>query len=261
MRTLRFVIQILLLLIAGVLMGCSSTKVSLAEKYQKKSAQELFQSGKSAMMTGNYATATEYFEALDTLYPFNEYAEQAQLNLIYAYYRKDDDPSAVSAAERFIHLYPRSTLVDYAYYMRGVAGFEQDRGTLQRLMPMDPADRDVTYARTAFTRFNELVTRFPNSAYVPDATQRMVYLRALLARHEIEIADYYMRRGAYVAAVNRANQVIQYYQQSPSVVDALIILVKANRALRLTKPADEALTVLKINFPNSPHLPALEVDR
>lgn len=236
------------------LSACSSVTTTPAEKYQNQTANQIFTAGEKALHEREYRNAVEHFEALDTLYPFGPYAEKTQLDLIYAYYKTDDAAMAAATAERFIHLYPRSAYVDYAYYMKGMADFEQDRGWLQRYIVTDLSQRDPGTARKAFDDFSTLLKLFPHSRYADDAKHHMIYLRNLFARHELTVAQYYYRRGAFVAAANRANIIVQHYEGTNVVPDALVLMVKAYRKLHLEEPAQQALSVLKQNYPQSKSL-------
>lgn len=222
------------------------------------SAKRLYDEARGALDTGNYKSAIDYYEKLDARYPFGPYAEQGQLEIVYAYYKNDDAASAIAAADRFIKLHPRHPHVDYVYYIKGLTNFNQGRGILSGIIPTDDSQRDPGAARQAFNDFSELVHRFPESPYAKDAAQRMIYLRNNLAKYELHVADYYMRRQAFVAAANRARYVIENYQRTPAVPEALAMLVKAYRQLELYGLADDALRVLKLNYPNDPALPGLE---
>jgi outer membrane protein assembly factor BamD len=240
-----------LAIVAIWLVGCSSNVKNLADKYQGQSANELYSKAEQALATKHYKDAVEYFEALQTIYPFGIHAEKTQLDLIYAYYKTNDNVSTVAAAERFIRLYPRSEHVDYAMYMRGLANFQQKRGILQNFFYTDLSQRDFGTMTQSFADFKLLLERFPHSKYAPDAYQRMVYLRDMFAKHEVDTARFYLKRKAYVAANNRASYVVQHLQGASSVKDALVIIVQANRSLGLDKPANDALQVLKLNYPQA----------
>jgi len=247
------------IMVAGLLsslIACAST-TDPAEKYKNKTAEQIYQGGEAALAKGHDSSAIEHFEALDALYPFGANAEQAQLDLMYAYYASGDSPSAAAAAERFIRLYPRSVHVDYAYYIKGLAEFNQDRGWFQRYLPTDLSQRDPGTMSQAFTDFSTLLRLFPDSVYAPDARQRMVYLRDLFSKHELHIAKYYFRRTAYVAAANRANYIVQHYDGTPQVEEALGIMVRSYRQLGLQEPAQQALAVLQMNYPNGTVLKSL----
>lgn len=217
--------------------------------YQGMTAQQLFTTGESDMAKGEYTSASKRLEALEAMYPFSDFAEKAQLDLIYAYYKKEDYASSAATAERFIHLYPRSKRVDYAYYMKGLANFQQTRGSFANLLPFDESWRDPGSATQAYTDFSTLIQRFPESRYKPNAIQRLIYLRNLFAQRELNTANYYLDRKMYVAAVERASYVVKNYPQSSSVKPALMVMVKGNRALGLEKAAQEALDVYQSTYP------------
>ena len=195
---------ILLTSLIAIIAGCSSTKDPVA-MFQGQSADRIYQGGQRALAKEEYTSATQHFEALDALYPFNANNEQAQLGLMYAYYENDDNASVVATAERFIRLYPRSEHLDYVYYLKGLANFNQDRGWFLRYAYVDLAQRDPGTMEDAYKDFSQIVQQFPNSRYASDARQRMVYLRNLFAGYELQVAKYYMKKGAYVAAANRAS--------------------------------------------------------
>ncbi|WP_133127848.1 outer membrane protein assembly factor BamD [Legionella nagasakiensis] len=212
------------------------------------SAKQLYSESKQALAKEEYESAIKRLEALETMYPFNDYAEQAELDLIYAYYKKGDYPSTAATAERFIHLYPRAKKVDYAYYMKGLANFQQTRGTLANVFPIDESWRDPGTQSQAFSDFATLVQKFPESRYKANALQRMIYLRNLFAKRELNIANYYYVRQMYVAAAERANYLIKTYPQAPSAKPALSIVYHANKALGLKKAADDAREVYQATY-------------
>jgi outer membrane protein assembly factor BamD len=199
------------------------------------------------MESGSYTRAIELYEKLEARYPFGRYAMQAQLDTAYANYKAEEPEAAVAAADRFIKLYPQNPYVDYAYYLKGIVNYNRSVGFLDKYVPTDPSQRDPGAALDAFEDFSELVKRFPNSKYAPDARQRMLYLRNNLAQHEVNVARYYMKRGAYVAAANRANYVVERFQRTPAVQDALEVLAEAYRALGEEKLAADAQRVLEVN--------------
>ena len=220
-------------------------------------ASKLYEEGKKALQAADYQTALEHFETLEARFPFGRFAQQAQLDMIYAYYKYDEPESAIAAADRFIKLYPRHPNVDYAYYMRGLASFDRNMGALDYLLNLDPTRRDPRSARESFQHFAELVKQFPESRYADDAGQRMVYLHNNLAQHEMHVADFYMRRGAYVAAVNRAKHVLENYPRTPSTRHALATLVEAYRQLGMDDLAADAMRVLEMNAPDEATLKRL----
>ena len=241
--------SLILLILLSALSGCASTSTTMdvPNTYRGQTAKQLFISAESALAKGDYHTATERFDALEILYPFGKYSERAHLSIIYAYYKSGDMPAAITAADRYIRLYPASRHIDYAYYIKGVANFEQDRGTLQRYIRTDLAERDPGTSRQAFEDFSQLIRLYPESEYVPDARQRMIYIRNLLARYEMHVGRYYYCRGAYVAAINRASNVLQHYRRSPSTLDALDLMAKSYGKLGLQDQANETLRIFYAN--------------
>jgi outer membrane protein assembly factor BamD len=225
------------------------------DEEQQTTEQMLYKSAQSSIRGGNYRDAIQKLQKLEARFPFGRYAEQAQLELIYANFMSYEPEAARAAADRFIRLHPQHPSVDYAYYLKGLAAFNQDRGLLDRFGAADISTRDPTSSRNAFTDFSELLERFPDSQYAPDARQRMIYLRNLLAHYEISVAQFYMRRSAYVAASNRARNVVEHYSQSQSVDDALAILIEANWRIGLPEASNDALRVLALN---DPHYPAFD---
>lgn len=240
----------LVILYIFFLAACSSVTTDPSETYKGESPQQIFKTGKESLQEKSYSEAIKRFEALDIQYPYGEETERAQLYLIYAYYMKEDYPLSSAAAERFIRLHPLNPFVDYAYYMRGIADFYQNMGVLERLFSVDLATRDITQIQKSYHDFSLLTTRFPASRYTPSGHQYMVYLRNVLADQELHIAQFYYDRKAYIAAVDRASSVVAHYQGAPKVIDALILLTKSYQQLGLNKEAQEALLVLRYNYPN-----------
>lgn len=216
--------------------------------YAGMSAKELYTEGLEALNKKQYTESIKKFEALDTMYPFNDYAEQSQLNLIYAYYQKEDFPSSAATSERYIHLYPRSKSVDYAYYMKGMANFKQVRGAMATILPMDLAWRDPGTQSQAYSDFSSLVQKYPNSRYKPNSLQHMIYLRNLFAQRELNTSIYYYERKMYVAAIERANYLIRTYPQANSARKALEVAYNANLKLGLNKAADDVLHTYKSTY-------------
>jgi outer membrane protein assembly factor BamD len=212
----------------------------------------LYQAAKDRLDSGSCSGAIEYYEKLQTRYPFGVYTQQAQLELAYCYYKTDEPGSAISTIDRFIKLYPSHAHMAYAYYLRGLVHFSSGQGLTERYIPKDPSQRDPGAALQSFNDFAEMIRRFPESVYVEDARQRMRHLRNLLAQHEVNVANYYMRRGAFVAAANRARYVVENYQQAPAMPEALVLLAKSYRVLEMNDLAADALRVLELNFPNYP---------
>lgn len=230
------------------LAACSTTP-GASEAYKDETPQQIYQHGKTALQDKSYTESIKRFEALDVQYPFGTETENAQLYLIYAYYMKEDYAMSVSAADRFIRLHPTNPHVDYAYYVRGIADYYQNLGIIERLFKIDLATRDLTQIEKSYNDFDELTTRFPRSYYTPPANQYMVYLRNLMADHELEIAQYYYDRKAYLAAANRASNVVAHYEGAPAVTHALVLMVYAYHQLGATQSEKEALAVLRYNDP------------
>ncbi len=253
-KPIRFFILLALLLGNG---GCALFP-DVEDETKDWTARQLYEAAKAALDTADYETALRHLETLEARFPFGRYAQQSQMDIIYGYFKFDEPESAIAAADRFIKLYPRHPKVDYAYYMRGLASFEKGMGSLDYLLDLDPTARDPRGAQEAFQYFSTLIELFPESQYAVDAARRLAYLHNNLARYEIHVADFYMRRGAYVAAANRAKFVLQKYQRTPAARDALAILVRAYRRLGLNELADDALRVLEINAPDHPELSKLK---
>lgn len=215
---------------------------------------ELYQKAQSNMEKGRYDKAIEHYQALEARYPFGDYSDQSQLDVVYAYYKNADYEAAGAAAGRFIRLHPQHPQVDYAYYLKGLSSFKESQGILERFMPTDMSKRDPGAARKSFAEFADLLTRYPDSQYAPDARKRMIYLRNLLARYEIHAANYLFKRGAWLAAANRGRYVVENFQESPAVPDGLAVMVQAYHLLGLNDLSDQSLFVLKKNFPDYPYL-------
>ncbi len=213
------------------------------------SAKDIYVVAKEALNRGDYEGAIKYYEILEARFPFELISQQAQLDMIYAYYRFEEPESATVAADRFIKTYPTHPYVDYAYYLKGLVNFEQNIGILDRYLPIDHSQRDQGAALDAFYAFSDLITRFPDSQYTADAKQRMVYLRNTLAEHELHIAEFYLKRGAYVAAANRANTVVKSYQSTPAVPKALELMATAYQLLGMKDLQESAQQVLQLNYP------------
>tara|TARA_B110000503_G_scaffold143757_1_gene248113 strand:- start:29451 stop:30428 length:978 start_codon:yes stop_codon:yes gene_type:complete len=242
---------IVIILFSLTLYGCSSND-ELPDIAADAGEQQIYEDAQRYLRGDNYSLAVKSLELLESRYPFGKYAEQAQLELIYAHYNAYEHEAAVEAADRFIRLHPQHPSVDYAYYMKGLAAYSANEDIFARFMPTDPTQRDTSQAKEAFSEFAQLVSRFPNSPYSADAEARMISLRNLLARHEIMVANYYLRRGAYLAAVNRGRFVVENFQRTPSVADGLAIMAQGYIFLGMNDLAQESITVLAANYPNYP---------
>lgn len=249
---------VLVLSLALVTAGCSAIpffgkdKKNFDEEDLNTTEQVLYRDAQRSLRSGNYATAIEMLQRLEARFPFGRYAEQAQLEIIYAHYMASSYEAARNAADRFIRLHPSHPHIDYAYYLKGLASYSENRGIMDRIYASDPARRDMTHPRNAYADFATLLARYPSSQYAADARQRMLYLRNLIARSELYIADYYMRRRAYAAAANRARYVVETYSKSDVTADALAVIIEANYRLGLKDAANDALRVLALNYPDYP---------
>lgn len=228
------------------LVGCSTNN----HKNDELTEQEYYQQAKQSMDKNNYSLAIERLKLLESRYPFGRYGEQAQLELMYSYYKVGDQVNVLATAERFIRLHPLHEQVDYAYYMRGLAAYDMGFNFVERYFKHDVARRDPTPMHDAFYYFSELLQRFPDSPYVGDARIHMVYIKQRLASHEIAVARYLMKRHSFVAAANRATGVVENFQRTPSVPEALALQVEAYRYLELPEQSEKALAILKLNYPD-----------
>ena len=218
------------------------------------SAQKLYGEAKDAMATRSWDKAIKLLEKLEARYPYGRFAQQARLDVAYAYFKNDERASAISAADRFIKLYPNHANVDYAYYLKGLVNFNENTGIFSLIDRPDMTERDSKGTREAFEAFKDLATRFPDSKYTEDAQARMRYLVNSLAQYEVHVARYYMKRGAFVAAANRAQFAVQSYPQAPALEEAVFIMVKAYDSMGMSDLRDAADRVMRKNFPQSRYL-------
>jgi len=234
-----------------VLLLCACASIDTKDETSGWSADKLYTEAKEQIASGGYTNAIKYLEKLEARYPYGRYAQQAQMELAYVYFKDHDHVSAVAAADRFIKLHPNHPNVDYVYYLKGLVNFNEDLGLLGKISKQDLSERDPKAARDSFDAFKELVTRYPDSKYTPDGLARMTYLVNALASYEVHVARYYMKRGAFVAAANRAQFALLNYSQAPAVEEALFVMVKAYDALGMADLRDDADRVMHKNFPNS----------
>ena len=237
-------------LIFSLLAACSDNPT----KSQELTEKEYYEQAKEALENNNYLVAVERLRELESRYPFGQYAEQAQLELIYAQYETGDMDAVLASTERFIRLHPLHAQVDYAYYMRGLATYDLGFSFVERYLPHELARRDQQPLEDAFNYFSELLTRFPDSPYNADARARMVFLNDRMASYELGVAQYYMKRHAFMAAANRAQKIVMNYQKTSSVADALAIQVEAYQLLELAEESQQALALLQLNFPEHEQL-------
>ena len=252
LNSVTYALTLLVMLIS--LTGCSLFGDDELDLSEMTGEQQMYRQAQRYLGSSNYDLAISALLSLESRYPFGKFAEQAQLELIYAYHGAFQNEAAVEAADRFIRLHPTHPAVDYAYYMKGVAAYDLSEDFLSGLMPSDDSKRDVSRARESFAEFSQLISRYPNSRYAPDARARMVYLRNMLARHEIHVANYYFRRGAYMAALKRGQNVVENMQQSTAVADGLAVMAQAYALMGLDELTSDTLEVLCLNYPDHPML-------
>jgi outer membrane protein assembly factor BamD len=240
----RSVRLIMLCLVAITLMaGCGRDRLD-----DERSAEDLYAEARSAMAARNYDRAIRLYRSLTVRYPFGRHAEQAQLDMAYAQHRARQPEAALTTLDRFIRTYPTHPNVDYAWYLKGLVHYDQAMGFIRRILPGQIVDRDQDSARRAFMDFQELIQRYPDSRYVADARQRMVFLRNAMAEHEIVIGEYYYTRQAYIAALNRAKYVIENYPGAPANIDALELMERAYLRLDLDELASDTRRTLEYNY-------------
>ncbi|MFT6898371.1 MAG: outer membrane protein assembly factor BamD [Paraglaciecola sp.] len=231
--------------------GCSSSPDEDELVVSNRSAQSLYEDAKQKMAIGNFNAATATLSALDSSYPFGPLSHQVQLDLIYSYYKSGKANEAIATIDRFTRLNPNHADVDYALYMRGLTNMESDKNLFQELVGIDRSDRDPSKSREAFEDFRSLIEKYPESKYAADAQKRMLHIKNRLAKYEIAIARFYMRRDAYVAAANRGRYVIEYYPDTSHVQEALEIMVECYDQLKLDELKNNVMKTLKLNYPDS----------
>ena len=244
-------------LLAG-LTACAAIDQPITEN---STAEELYRQAKRNLNNGDFLGAVDTFETLGARYPFGNYTQQAQLDVAYAYYKQDEYDNAIASADRFIKLYPRSENIDYAYYMKGLANFSRGGSTLERLFPRDLAKVNQAWLRAAFADFDTLVRRFPDSSYVADATERMKFLHNEMARHELVTARYYYKRGAMIAAINRAKYLLEHFEGSEHVGNGLALMAAAYGTLGQEQLQLDTLRVLALNEPKHPAVAGLDLPK
>lgn len=241
----------LALVLVATVAACSKFN-DVALEREDWSVQKYYNEAKRELNNKRYGDAIELYQELEAKYPYGPLSEQAQIEIIYAYYKDEEPAQALAAANRFIRLHPTHPNVDYAYYLKGLVNFVEHKNFVDQILGgKDLSDRDPQAAKESFAAFRELVQKFPKSRYAQDGRQRMIYLLNALAKHDIHVADYYLRRGAYVAVVNRCKYVIENYQNTPAVEDALGMMMIAYEKMGMNDLAQDARRILKTNFPNS----------
>lgn len=252
---LKSIRSLLLLTCAATILAACAGRDQLGEDF---GADGLYQRGQEAMQAGNYPGAIIYFRQLEARYPFSNLTRQAQLDLIYLFYRSQQPEAAIDAAEEFERENPTHPRVDYTLYMRGLIYFDQAPNIIERLFRVDMTVRPPKDTLRSFSMFQELIRRFPESQYVADAQQRMVYLRNRLATYENHVCRYYIRRGAYVAAVNRGKYALERYPGAPELEDTLQLMIEAYRRLGMTDLAADSERVLMETFGKTAQEPRLD---
>ncbi|AUY26324.1 outer membrane protein assembly factor BamD [Mixta calida] len=225
------------------LAGCSSSK----DQVPDSPPSELYATAQQKLQDGNFKGAITQLEALDNRYPFGPYAQQVQLDLIYAYYKNADLPMAQAAIDRFMRLNPTHSNIDYVLYMKGLTDMALDDSALQGFFGIDRSDRDPEHARAAFRDFSQLLRTYPNSQYATDARKRLVYLKDRLAKYELSVAQFYTKREAYVAVVNRVEQMLKDYPDTQATRTALPLMENAYRKLQLNAEADKVAKIIAAN--------------
>lgn len=241
------------LVVTSVLLSLSACGLlpERSDENKNVSASKLYADAQEEMAGGHYEAAIKLFERLESNYPFGTYAAQAQMEIAYAHYKAQDQAEALAAVERFIKLHPNHPQVDYMYYLRGLINFNDQIGFLSFIYAQDPTERDPKATREAFAAFKELVDKFPNSKYAPDSIFRMNYLINAMAQYEVHVANYYYRRGAYLAALNRAQGAVSQFSESPAREEALFIMIRAYDKLGMFDLRDDTQRVFTMNYPNS----------
>jgi outer membrane protein assembly factor BamD len=245
----RSVTALAALLLALGLSGCAwfGSKIDPQKDW---TAAEFYKAAKEEFDNHNWEAAIKLYEQLEAKFPFGRFAQQAQIEVAYAYYKQGETAQAVTALEKFVKLHPNHPNVDYALYLKALSNFKEDLGPFSRLIAQDLADRDPKAARESFEGFKDLVTRFPESRYASDSRERMAYLVEALARHELHVARYYLSRGAYLAATNRAQDAITRFPNSPAHREALDIMIEAYDRMGMPELRDDTKKVLVKNFPD-----------
>jgi len=239
------IVSILLLSLMLALAGCGGNDKRNAEG---PSAEELYSEAQRMLNSQNYPAAIQLYRELTIRFPFGRHAEQALLDMAFAQYRAGQGDAAIDTLNRFLRTYPTHPNTDYAWYLKGLVKYDETMNFLRKMMPGRASDRDQQAAHQSFRDFQELIRRYPESRYIADARQRMVFLRNIMGQYEIQVGEYYARRGAWIAAVNRARYVIENYPGSPAVIDALQLMARAYDNLNMPEVAADTRRVLEHNY-------------
>jgi outer membrane protein assembly factor BamD len=250
MRSLAVKAGFFALLVSLLLGGCGLLP-DQKDETAGWSAERMYTEAKEAMTDGAYDKAIKLYEKLEARFPYGRYAQQAQLEIAYAYFKQSEAASTITACDRFIRLHPNHPNVDYAYYLKGLANFGEDLGLMASFSMQDLSERDPKAARDSFDAFKELVSKFPESKYAADASARMKYLTNTLASYDVHVASYYFRRGAYIAAINRAQTSLRNFPGAPANEEALFLMIKGYDAIGMKDLRDDSERVMRKNFPKS----------
>lgn len=231
------------------LASCSQNKDKSINAGPSKPAKTLFNEARSLMAANQHEAAIKKYESLEAQYPLGRFAQQALLEQAYAYFKIDEPDTALDTIDRYMRVYPRAPRMDYALYLRGLINFARGGNILDKVFPRNFSDLDGVRQKEAFNDFSALINRHKGSPYAADAKKRMHYLKNVLGQSEVSVAEYYMKRGAYLAAYNRADYAIKYHQGTPAVITALQIKTCAARKLGKNDLADDTLRIIKLNFP------------
>ena len=253
LQSRKWRVWVLGMLIVLTTAGCSMLP-AVKDETAGWSAEKIYTTAHGAMQDGNYTRAVKLFDSLEARYPYGHYAQQAMLEGAYSNWRSGEPTAATAACDRFIQTYPNHPNVDYAYYLKGLIYFREDQGVFGYVYELDLSERDPKQMRESFLAFKALVEKFPRSRYTEDAQARMRYLANSLGTYEVHVANYYYARGAYVAAVNRAQRALLDYPRTPSNEDALDIMVRGYRKLGLTQLSDDSKRILEKTYPKSVRL-------
>jgi len=254
--TTRFCLRTLAVLALALTMSACSLFGHKRDNIDTMPVDALYNNAHTSLENADYSAAIKAYQRLIARFPSGDYNEQSQLEMAYAQYKDSQSDDAYSTVNRFIKTYPANRHVDYAYYLRGLINFDRTGGFVERVFQRTQSQsrRDQGYNLQAFDDFSELTRRFPDSAYAADARQRMIYLRNVLAQFEINVAEFYLRRKAFIASADRAQYVIEHYQQAPQTGDALAILTRSYIGLERPQLAEQTRKVLALNYPDHPYL-------
>ncbi len=247
----KITIKIMLLALMMGLMGCSSSENNEIDKVPDKSAQSLFADARQALDNSLYQKAIQLLSAIDSRFPFGPISHQVQIDLIYAYYKSGDTAQGIALSDRFLKLNPSHPNIDYVYYMRALINISTEDNLFQDLAGMDRSDRDPTASREAFSDLKKILSNYPQSKYAADSRKRMIEIKSRLAKYELSVARFYLKREAYASAANRGRYIVEYYSPSIEVEAALEIMIECYDKLNLDDLKNNAKQVLAANYSNN----------